>query len=438
MTPSRKGPPRPSTRAQPSKQRRAFSPARSGGAVTRGGHGRTAAALADALGEARRDRVVADSVTHPLHAYPARMHPATARALVELIEPRVVVDPFCGSGTTLVEARFAGAQAIGVDANPLAVLIARAKTWTAPKSRRQALREHGQAIAAAALAEGKAARRAGYEEPPLRKPAGVDPNARDRALKDWFAPHVRRELEHLASLVDALATEDAELAERLTVVLSSVIYKVSRRASDSDPSRVERRVARGAAARLFAERVELLLAGLEDLRAASAASPGVVHEGDARALGLAGLADGMASAVITSPPYAGTYDYAEQHRLRLDFLAMPVKRFAGAEMGARRGFSGSDAQSRRRARRAWERDITAAIAEMGRILAPSGRAVLMLGDSVAGGRAMRAEELLTRALPESLRLMAWASQERPMLGRVERDAFGDEAKLETLFLLERR
>src|SRR5262249_7300070 len=46
---------------------------------------------------------------HGFHVYPARMHPVTASRLVELtsIAGSKVLDPFCGSGTVLVQAMLA-------------------------------------------------------------------------------------------------------------------------------------------------------------------------------------------------------------------------------------------------------------------------------------------------------------------------------------------
>src|SRR4051812_24093368 len=136
----------------------------------------SAEALVEALRAPHSEHDVADSLTHPLHSYPARLHPATARVLVELVSagaPRSapIVDPFCGSGTSLVEARAAGLRAIGVDLNPLAVLVARAKTWTVTARRRKELRDTGHAISGLVLAAGKAARRSGAAPAPIRKPA---------------------------------------------------------------------------------------------------------------------------------------------------------------------------------------------------------------------------------------------------------------------------
>ena len=325
----------------PPRQRRSLSMPRMPGKLHRDGDSATAKMLVDALTAGQTDRETAETLTHPFHAYPARLHPATARVLVELVgdgatRTQPIVDPFCGSGTVLVEARAAGLRAIGVDLNPLAVLVARAKTWTVAPRRRSQLREAGHAIAGATLAAGHAARRALGAAAPLRKPVGFDPNARDRRLKSWFAPHVRRELEDLAARIDELAEDDVELAGVLRACLSSMLYKVSSRTSDTDATWIARNIGRGQPSRLFVQRVELLAAGLADLSKVHAPLP-EISELDVRHLGDA-VADGTAGGVVTSPPYAGTYDYAEHQRLRFDFLALRHREFEAGELGSRRSF----------------------------------------------------------------------------------------------------
>jgi len=68
--------------------------------------------------------------THRFHPYPARMVPQIARRVILTFtkEGDVVLDPFCGSGTVLVEARLSGRNSIGIDINPLAILIANVKS----------------------------------------------------------------------------------------------------------------------------------------------------------------------------------------------------------------------------------------------------------------------------------------------------------------------
>jgi hypothetical protein len=397
-------------------------------------------AIADALVEALRaprvDREIAESLTHPFHSYPARLHPATARLLIEVIAHGApagapIVDPFCGSGTSLVEARAAGLLAIGVDLSPLAVLVARAKTWTPPVRRRKELFQAGHQITGLVLAAGKAARRSGAQPAPIRKPEGFDPNARNRRLASWFAPHVRRELELIASHLDELRAQDAELAGVLTACLSAILYKMSSRASDTDGTWVDRNVPRGAPARHFAQRVELLAAGLDDLARTRGAMPEIV-ERDARRLGEV-VPDGTAAAVIASPPYAGTYDYAEHQRLRFDFLALRHRELDAGEIGSRRSFEEGPA-----AATAWRSALADALDAIARVLAPGRPAAIVIGDSLAGGRAMYALDDVRSALTDELVLEAWASQQRPMLGGRELRAFGDRPKAEHIVLLRRR
>jgi len=408
---------------------------RAPGRIAADGVPASAEALVAALRAPHVDHDVAESLTHPFHGYPARLHPATARVLVELLAPGAgtapLVDPFCGSGTVLVEARAAGVAAIGVDLNPLATLVARAKTWTAPIPRRKQLHRVGHEIAGLVLAAGKAARRSGAEPMALRKPVGFDPNARNRRLARWFAPHVRRELELLAQHLDQLRTGDAELADVLTACLSAILYKVSSRASDTDGTWVERNIPRGAPARHFAQRVELLSAGLHDLARGRGAMPRVV-EHDARGLGEV-VPAGSAAGVITSPPYAGTYDYAEHQRLRFDFLALRHRELDAGELGSRRSFEADPG-----AAQAWRAGLADALDAITRALAPGRAAALVIGDSVARGRAIYALDDLRGAMTDDLVLEAWASQHRLMLGGREHRAFGDRPKAEHIVLLRRR
>ena len=68
--------------------------------------------------------------THCFHSYPAMMIPQVARRIIDNLgkKSKILFDPYCGTGTSLVEANLKGIDAIGTDLNPLARLIATAKT----------------------------------------------------------------------------------------------------------------------------------------------------------------------------------------------------------------------------------------------------------------------------------------------------------------------
>lgn len=72
-----------------------------------------------------------DYGTHGFHRYVGRFPPHLIRAIINhfgATERDIVLDPFCGSGTTLVEARMLGVHAIGIEISPLSALISRVKS----------------------------------------------------------------------------------------------------------------------------------------------------------------------------------------------------------------------------------------------------------------------------------------------------------------------
>ena len=73
-----------------------------------------------------------DRHTHFIHSYPAKLLQQIPYFFLNNTvfskENDIVVDPFCGTGTVLLEASIANRNAIGIDINPLAALIAKTKT----------------------------------------------------------------------------------------------------------------------------------------------------------------------------------------------------------------------------------------------------------------------------------------------------------------------
>lgn len=70
--------------------------------------------------------------THSFHKYPAKFIPHIPKWAIEKYlngkKNKNILDPFCGSGTTLVEGILAGHNVIGVDIDPLSALISKVKT----------------------------------------------------------------------------------------------------------------------------------------------------------------------------------------------------------------------------------------------------------------------------------------------------------------------
>jgi len=93
----------------------------------------------------RAARKNSNTLTHEIHSYPARMHPAIARTLIQKSEG-VVLDPFCGSGTVLVESLVASRDALGSDLNPLGLELARLKTRVLSDDDLEKLKAQAEAV----------------------------------------------------------------------------------------------------------------------------------------------------------------------------------------------------------------------------------------------------------------------------------------------------
>jgi SAM-dependent methyltransferase len=396
------------------RQRRAFSEL--GGPVETGGDATAARALAELFSV---DAVRARALTHGFHSYAGRMHPSIARGAIARWTSRAgqaVLDPFCGSGTVLVEAMAAGRAATGLDASPLAVLIAQVRTTVLGAEGRRRLVETAAEIADAS---GERARKRKRPEIP----------AWGRRETERFAPHVALELFGLRELV--MATPDDEGGRALRLALSSMLVKFMRAGPEAPRDGESKRIARGLPSGFFAARVEELARGLAALEAATppGTPPPRVETGDARAYPALGAA--TVDLVLTSPPYAGTYDYAEHHDARFTWLGLAARKFEQTQLGARARGLGASPESWIEGRRRW-------LKEIGRVLRKGGHLLLVVGDGVVGDRPEDAAEAIAAAAPAAkLEPVARASQARPLHDRRLREIFGKEARREHLLLLRR-
>ena len=406
------------------KQRRSLTHV--GGRVRVDGDREAGELLAEALDVAPSvvDEAEAQAHVHGFHAYPARMHPRTARRLVEAFSRPLaaVLDPFCGSGTVLVETRLAGRFAAGVDANPLAVRLARLKATTTTERERETMIAWAQKVAATATLRRQARAGASRHFPDV-----------DVAL---FDPHVLLELDGLRVGLEGFSPRSPEEAwahDALWLVLSAILTKVSRRASETSEAAAPRRLAAGYTSKLFTRKAEELARRLAEIAPELAGAPGLwVAEGDARVLD--GIDDGAVDLTVTSPPYAGVYDYVAHHEARLRWLELDDRPFREREIGARERFSEADPEV---GRAAWDAELGAVLRALGRVTKERGLAVLLLADSTVGGQAIHADDAVhALAGPSGFEPIAVASQERPHFHAKTARAFARRPRSEHAILLQ--
>ena len=256
---------------------------------------------------------------HRLHPYLGKFVPQLVEELLRrYIEPGGrVLDPFAGSGTTLVQSLESGHDAIGVDVAPFNCLLMHVKTAAYDL---EVLRRDLDAAHAGA---------ADYDW------AGGPHTDASEFVRAWYAPRAA------AQLLDFRASlEGSGSADVLRVVLARAARSARRtthfdldfpRVPQLEPylCRKHRRVCRPVeeARRFLLRYTRDTLARIEAFASVRSDATAHVLHGDARSLDLGGPFAG----VITSPPYPGLIDYHEQHRYAYELLGLP--RHGADELG---------------------------------------------------------------------------------------------------------
>jgi hypothetical protein len=256
---------------------------------------------------------VAHSDIEGVHPYPAKFVTELPRALLNILPVpagTAVLDPFCGSGTTLVECQRRGLPSFGIDLNPIACLMARVKTAPVPAGLEKSIN--------AVLISARS----------MRQPAIPDiPN-----LDHWFMRPVQQSL---ARLTAAIAEAPESHRDILRLALSSIIVRVSNQDSDTRYAAVSKTVTAENVFSVFLRAAQRIGDALNERRyALSSAS---VLEADTLALDpkLIGQPVGL---VITSPPYPNAYEYWLYHKYRMWWLGFDPLAVKEREIGARAHF----------------------------------------------------------------------------------------------------
>lgn len=353
-------------------------------------------------------------LTHGFHTYPGRMFPDIPRRLLaEFGGPNTrILDPFLGSGTTLVEGMLRGCRGFGVDVHPLAVRVARLKCSVWPQDELEEL-----VVLAEHIAEEAHRRARSREKTTFREAANP-------VLARWIEPHIRYEI---ANIKEGIAeVEWSRGRDALEMVLSSILVKVSNQHTDSSTVRKVASLPRGFTSQFFGQRA-MELAGQLD-RFAQLVPPGTrapkIAVGDARHL--RGIQEGSIDLVITSPPYLGTYDYAFHQRLRSIVLGVETTAAMNSEIGARRHTE----QSPEQALSFWRADLESSLLEIRRMLHRAGELFVLIGSSRVGDRRFDNATLLSEAAQRAgLVLKAGATQR---IGKVRRSPGADKSAQETM------
>jgi hypothetical protein len=269
---------------------------------------------------------------HGIHDYKGKFNPQIVRAVANILSLNPgswVLDPFCGSGTSLVEAAYLRCNAIGLDLNPMAVLIANAKVATlyAPPAQ---LRFFARVLAKQLRRYGRELSHDDYvSERSLSRIAGADWQRSIPSfeyLARWFSPPVLCQLALILKRIDGL--RDVHTRDLFRVILSDIVRSVSLQ----DPADLRIRRRKNPASNypvihdflgLLEKRVGTICAALDVVRVAKGKQAAFRHDARFPVISaVKGLPKGGFHAAITSPPYANALPYIDTQRLSLCLLGM--------------------------------------------------------------------------------------------------------------------
>lgn len=316
-------------------------------------------------------------LTHGIHRYSGKFIPQIAsRAIKILTKPgELVLDPYCGSGTTLLEAALLGRGAVGLDLNPLAVLIAAAKTTRIRIDLLESLVASVHVdLSFLDLERPRLPRDAGLDGTDLRCAAVRDRRLTDEWFTKWYEPGVLEELLMIDHLVSRL--ENPQLRNVARVAFSDILRRCSRAHSGYPNVMFDRNApARSAPGPLFLRTLRSICRTVASLWSSSADLENVVvKQGTASKLS---VADDSVDAIITHPPYVGSIPYAEYQALSLKWIGADSKALDRALTGGRRLASDVVGRFRQSYGEMW--------LECARVLRPGRCAFVMVGNPVVRG-----------------------------------------------------
>jgi tRNA G10 N-methylase Trm11 len=366
-----------------------------------------------------------DQLTHQIHTYPAKLLPHIAhffvRASVFLQETKIVLDPFCGSGTVALEASLAGCTPYVADANPLALMLSRVKTQPFNVDE---LRKTLPLIVKKAKSYKKA------------------PTIEIVNSKLWYSDERKMDLERIARAVRAVANgSDLEFflvcfsstARKLSYADPAISVPVRLRKKEKFTKEVNERIGHrinwiesACAIDEFVRVCESNMGRVADTNAAQKSRQQSIFVGsDARDLRDPlspdfKLPDGSVPLIVTSPPYGSAQKYIRASSLSLNWLEMvgptELSSLEGRSIGREhvpinRDGSGGDCSlpvaykqllekiasvnsTRSRITRKYLEEMDLVVAEMARVLATGGRAVIVVGNNQVCGQVLRNDQYL--------------------------------------------
>jgi hypothetical protein len=270
-----------------------------------------------------------DSV-HSLHWFPGNFIPQIPSYLVQILSSHqsIIWDPFCGSGTTGIEAALLGRTALMSDVNSACLLISSGQAAALSSVTRECLER--------VMKRTEWTRRSDY--------VGIRGEGASEELVHWFDADTLSQLRYVWKCIEDSWSDPVEYS-LLATMFSDVLFRCAAASTKQTSSGLKRRhhwgwiadnvrprrPGRHDAVTLFRKRVGHVV-DLQRSLGTREVGRIRIEQRDARA---SWVKPGSVDTIITSPPYLGMIDYASANRLTYLWMGWDLNRERQLEIGAR-------------------------------------------------------------------------------------------------------
>ena len=314
--------------------------------------------------------------THGYHPYSSKYIPQIPNQLISKFTEKndLVLDTFMGSGTTLVESKILGRNAIGIDVNPLACLISKVKTTTIKKSELVeiskiliSLKEDILALRGNTTAFNNGEKKAIIDNSISKT---LHPN-----IVKWYHQNVIHELLTIKSRIDTVENKDVK--DFLLVSLSSILRGVSNATSGFGNLMINKQAfPKTRIYEKFVIVVRDMLKSMSEFNKEATNSDIRIINHDSRRIEF--IDDETIDFICTHPPYMAAVPYAEYQKLSFWWLGFSQYELEKRLIGGRR--SRADTPDR------FFHDINMALMEMNRVLRKKKYCCIIIGNPVYNGK----------------------------------------------------
>jgi DNA modification methylase len=329
--------------------------------------------------------ITADTVyyTHGYHPYSAKYIPQIPNRLISTFSEKndLILDNFVGSGTTLVESKVMGRNAIGVDINPLACLISKVKTTVIKKPTMREISHFLISLHSDIVHLRRNTTLASLEEKkPIDSPVieKLHPN-----IPKWYHENVIYELVVIKTKINAV--RNTEVRDFLLVAFSSILRSVSNTTSGFGNLMINKNAPpKNRIFEKFSLAVANMLQSVADFSTVATNSKVTIFKQDSRKLEF--INDESIDFICTHPPYMAAVPYAEYQKLSLWWLGYSQYDLEKSLIGGRR--SRPDTPQR------FFRDMEMSLLEMKRVLRKKKYCCITIGNPIYGGKTWKLNEFI--------------------------------------------